>query len=224
MICDVLFPGRPAYNYRVGCQHAVAVAEMAACIVRKPGDELRGIHYVHNSVLPQGRAQWLESAMASGADIGISMDADTWPKDTKRTRGGELLIRLAKGLAGAIHQSWDYAGVLVAQRDGRVNAWAAEGERLRDGDGVEIMRLHEDAPVRAWANVHAVGTAIGLYRLEWFREHVRNPAELYAMIPTGKGLAYVGEDVYQAAVLRGKGAIQYAIQMPTGHGGWFGAQ
>jgi len=214
--------GGPAYNHKIDVRHAGTMAQAIVYLLQK-SHELLDIHYVHNSVLPQGRAQWLQSAIDSGADVAITMDADTWLRDRRTMTGGECLVRMAYRMIEDARTAPPDArtalvGVLVPQRNNLVNAWRAEGERLRDEDGRTLM--HGEPNVRIWDDVFAVGLACAIYNLEWWRPHRDNVGTSFGMMPTGVGLAFVGEDVWHSEWIRSKGGRIVALDgMGTVHGG-----
>jgi hypothetical protein len=213
------FLGGPAYNSKLDARHAACLAQACIEIVSR-GDSLAGVEYVHDSVLPHGRGRWLQLAIESGADLGVTMDADTWAKDTHHAQGGRRMIRAfdrMMKIGGRV-----LAGALVAQRNGKVNAWRAEGERLRE-EGAHAFVFDEGArhvQVRAWSDVWAIGLACAVFDLRWYREHVKNAYTTFAMLPTGVGDGFVGEDVWHCEAIRKLGGGIAALELETTHGGW----
>jgi hypothetical protein len=209
--------GGPAYRLQCDVRHAACLAELAVA-VHASGD-IPEFWHEHTSVLPQGRAAFLAHAVNTReADYAVGLDADTF------LRHGARLMDLARTFDLATEQPWAQLGILVAQRDGKVNAWADEGVRL---DEIAFGEFRE-----AWA----VGAACCVYNLRWYRDvctrgiasgtlddAVRGTlAQSYAMLPTGLGLAYVGEDVWHSQWVRGRGGKVYATRLTgVSHAGGF---
>lgn len=229
------FVGGPAYNLQLDARHAGCMVELAMFV--GAGHQIADVYYPHSSILPQGRAKWLGRAIDSGADIGITMDADTWIATDELMTGGARLARLALGARRGLEDPWALIGVLVPQRDGRVNAWRAEGERLRESEATTIVNAGI-AP-RAWTSVHAVAQACAIYNLAWWRQWQGRERHMFAMMPAKSTLhgptdvevdddriikaperyAYIGEDVWHCAWIRSVGGVMHAADIGAVHGG-----
>ncbi len=168
----------------------------------------------HSSVLPALRAQILHRAMADiESDVLLTMDSDTW------INGPTVRAALEAMAAWFVRSPPTHAALalVVPQRDGRVNAWQAEGERLSE-------RPDMARPTQ----VHAIGSAIMFHDLAWYRAQRAGAGVFYAMVASdvGGGLGdvakvpiYVGEDVWHCAAVRRMGGVIEAIDCGGVHGG-----
>lgn len=196
--------GAPVYRMQVHGGHAGALIELGVHAADHEV-EIIGPHYEHTSLLPAGRAKILADAIKPPAEEGdvpladflVSIDADTWI-DARE------LLWLVQELA--TRPAWSIVGVVVPQDDGRVNAWSSQGERLPDPG---LRRF-----VPAWA----VGGAICVFNLWWYREIAARvgdawPWITYAVVPTGAPSGYVGEDTWHCRQVADHGGKVEAIRL-----------
>ncbi len=203
-------------SHQVDVRHARCVLAIALNEASPTGDYSVGEWDAeHSSVLPDLRARILHRAMMdSSADVLLTMDSDTWIDDAKIF---DVMAMVKRWYTAPGSSADAMIGVIVPQRDGRVNAWEAEG-----------IRLSRDVLNAQRSQVHAIGSAIMFHNLDWYRSRGLNAGSFYAMAQsTAPGVAtgakdpptFIGEDVWHCAVVRRLGGVIRAIDCGGVHGG-----
>jgi hypothetical protein len=203
--------GGPAYRMQVRAEHAMCLAN----IVLHPELELERFAYAHSSLLPIGRAKILDEAIASDADVLLSMDSDVWMDDRVFARAFAIARSLFARVGAMSDPAAAALGVACPQDNGLPNFWLRPNERIieRPRDG-ELMI------------VHAIGAGIMFHNLAWHRrERARMlaaerelwPTVAYAVFPSGRArLDYFGEDYMFCESVNGRGGKIYALYNERG--------
>ncbi len=213
-----VYIGGPAYRMHLHAGHAQMlqrIGEVAGqCGIRTWTD------YCHSSILATTRCEWLARALASGADVAVTIDSDVY-------LDGAVLLAVAQRCA-------DFDGcvsLLCPQTNGQPNVLLnsvvnADGEFVRPRMTADNLP-RPYAPFKIWAG----GTGAMVFPLKWYRSiycAAIDPSDAFVLGPAPDAadsrpmierwreprVTHLGEDIHHGRTVAKAGGQPMAIYLP----------
>ncbi len=205
--------GGPAYGMQVSAKHADTVAYLALAF-RLSGWKV-SVWHRHSSILTENRDALLRGSIERGADILLSIDADTYLDDDAIHTSILATVNAANMLIERDELAHIYAIVApVQQRNGKWNVTDKEGNHLYERP-TQTLVIPTDG---AWcAFAFALHRCASYY--EWFE--TGDPFYMFGYAKDRYGSdrsPWIGEDSYHSLTIGSKGGkIIVEPQIQTGH-------